>query len=135
MIIWMFVCETWISRKKNKWNNNRFRIIVSLNLIHWKSTILICEYTSIRSIYLWYVKEHLLFKLVFRSLFFYFLFFFILSFFFFVIHFRFRIEIILQLVRVRDNSKLTWFNDEIKASRFFFFASFRVKSYKFINSI
>jgi hypothetical protein len=58
-----------------------------------------------------------------------------LSFSFFVIHFRFRIEIILQLARVRDSSKLTWFNDEIKASRSFFFASSRMKSYKFINSI
>jgi hypothetical protein len=58
-----------------------------------------------------------------------------LSSFFFVIHFRFRIEIIFQLVHVHDNSKLTWFSDEIKANRFFFFASLRVKSYKFINSI
>jgi hypothetical protein len=134
-IIWMFVCETWIFRKKNKRNNNRSRIIISLNLTHWESAISICEYTSTRSIYLWYVKKHLLFELVFRSLFFYFLFFFDLSFSFFVIHFRFRIEIILQLVRVRDNSKLTWFSDEIEANRSFFFASFRVKSYKFINSI
>jgi hypothetical protein len=131
----MFLCETWISRKKSKRSNNRFCMIVSLDLTHWESTISICEYTSIRSICLWYVREHFSFELVSRSLFFYFLLFFDLSSFFFVIHFRFRIETTFQLARVRDNSKLTWFSDEIKANRSFFLTLLRVKSYKFINSI
>ncbi len=68
--------------KKNKRSNNRSRMIVSLNLTHWESAISICEYTSIRLICLWYVKEHFSFELVSRSLFFYFLFFFWLEFFF-----------------------------------------------------
>jgi hypothetical protein len=92
-IIWMFVCETWISRKKSKRNNNRFCMIVSLDLIHWESAISICEYTSIRSICLWYVKKHLSFKLVFRSLFFYFLLFFYLKFFFSSFTFVFELKL------------------------------------------
>jgi hypothetical protein len=131
----MFLCETWISRKKSKWSNNRSRMIVSSKFNSLRINNINLQYMSIRSICLWYVKEHFSFKLVSRSLFFYFLLFFDLSSFFFVIHFRFRIEIIFQLARVRDNSKLTWVSDEIKASQSFFFASFRVKSYKFINSI
>jgi hypothetical protein len=110
-------------------------MIVSLNLIRWDSTISICEYTSIRSICWWYVIKYLSFEFVFRSLFFYFLFFFWFEFFFFIFHLRFRIKFVLRFIRVRDISKLTWFSNEIKTNRFFSFASNRVKSYKFFNSI
>jgi hypothetical protein len=134
-IVCTFVYETWISRKKCKWNNNRFDIIVSLNLIRWDSAISICEYTSICSICWWYVIKYFSFEFVFRSLFFYFLLFFYLNSSFFIVHFRFRAEFVLQLTRVRDISKLTWFSSEIKANRSFFFASDRVKSYKFFNLI
>jgi hypothetical protein len=81
-IVCTFVYETWISRKKCKQSNNRFDMIVLLNLTRWDSTISICKYTSIRSICWWYVIKYFSFELVFRSLFFYFLLFFWLKFFF-----------------------------------------------------
>ncbi len=64
-----------------------------------------------------------------------FCFFFDLSSSFFIVHLRFRTEFVLQLTRVRDISKLTWFSSEIKTNRSFFFALNRMKSYKFFNSI
>ncbi len=74
-IICTFVYEMWISWRKYKRSNNRFNMIISLNLIRWDLAISICEYTSIRSIYWWYVIKYLSFKLVSRSLFFIFCFF------------------------------------------------------------
>jgi membrane-associated HD superfamily phosphohydrolase len=82
-IVCTFVYETWISRRKCKQSNNRFDMIISLNLIRWDLAISIYEYTSIRSTCWWYVIKYLLFKLVFRSLFFNFLLFFWFEFFFF----------------------------------------------------